>query len=256
MSRSEDPGSPTLRLYTGDNAQGPQSNRTELDEEASDVTDLPQPIFPVLASGVIDKRPKSVKEIQNLQFSRRGSARDIHNLRAPPEEPTEEEEHEKAKSTKQNKQHAVKSAAQGVMKPWMLKNEGSVARDHMANERTFLAWIRSGLTILTLGVAFVQMYSISSRATFALMDGATEENRKLLQSEYAGLEVLAKPLSILCAIFAAFMICAGYWRYLRVQAALTNNQFPASRAMALIVVMLALVVWGLLLGLAIRTRTT
>lgn len=35
----------------------------------------------------------------------------------------------------------------------MWKNEGSTARDHRANERTFLAWMRTGLGIAAFGVA-------------------------------------------------------------------------------------------------------
>lgn len=33
------------------------------------------------------------------------------------------------------------------------KNTGSTARDHLASERTFLAWIRSGLGFIALGIA-------------------------------------------------------------------------------------------------------
>lgn len=33
------------------------------------------------------------------------------------------------------------------------KNTGSVARDHLAAERTFLAWIRTGLGLIALGTA-------------------------------------------------------------------------------------------------------
>lgn len=33
------------------------------------------------------------------------------------------------------------------------KNTGSVARDHLASERTFLAWLRTGLGFIALGIA-------------------------------------------------------------------------------------------------------
>ncbi|KAH8662069.1 hypothetical protein BX600DRAFT_512946 [Xylariales sp. PMI_506] len=33
------------------------------------------------------------------------------------------------------------------------KNTGSVARDHLASERTFLAWMRTGLGFVALGIA-------------------------------------------------------------------------------------------------------
>ncbi|KAH7037454.1 uncharacterized protein B0I36DRAFT_314108 [Microdochium trichocladiopsis] len=45
------------------------------------------------------------------------------------------------------------------MAPWfrfttpIYKNTGSVARDHLASERTFLAWIRTGLGFVALGIA-------------------------------------------------------------------------------------------------------
>ena len=35
----------------------------------------------------------------------------------------------------------------------LYKNTGSVARDHLASERTFLAWIRTGLGFVALGIA-------------------------------------------------------------------------------------------------------
>ncbi|KAJ1335701.1 putative membrane protein [Microdochium nivale] len=45
------------------------------------------------------------------------------------------------------------------MAPWsrfaapIYQNIGSVARDHLASERTFLAWIRTGLGFVALGIA-------------------------------------------------------------------------------------------------------
>ncbi|EFA80227.1 hypothetical protein PPL_07052 [Heterostelium album PN500] len=39
----------------------------------------------------------------------------------------------------------------------ILENKGSVARDHLANERTFLAWLRTGLSCIALGVALAKI---------------------------------------------------------------------------------------------------
>lgn len=45
------------------------------------------------------------------------------------------------------------------MTPWsrfsapLYKNTGSVARDHLASERTYLAWTRTGLGFVALGIA-------------------------------------------------------------------------------------------------------
>ena len=35
----------------------------------------------------------------------------------------------------------------------VFKNTGSTARDHLASERTFLAWLRTGLGFIALGIA-------------------------------------------------------------------------------------------------------
>lgn len=217
-----------------------------------DITDIPSPPSPVITSAIFENRSKKSITTSNQHVSRRGSARDIQpptsrnpgasNLDqvTPIQEPPIQPDKEKSKSTSR-------------LRPWVLENKGSVARDHMANERTFLAWIRSAFMTLTLGIAFVQMYSISSRATSALVEDAGEQIKRRLKDENAGLDVLAKPLSIICAILAAFMVLTGYWRYLRVQHALTNNQFPATRALALTAVLLAMVVLALVIGLIIKT---
>ncbi|KAJ1839740.1 hypothetical protein LPJ70_004943, partial [Coemansia sp. RSA 2708] len=42
-----------------------------------------------------------------------------------------------------------------------LDNKGSVARDHLANERTYLAWVRTSLSMVTVGVAIRQLYRVS-----------------------------------------------------------------------------------------------
>lgn len=48
-----------------------------------------------------------------------------------------------------------------------LENVGSVARDHLANERTFLAWLRTSLSLASIGVAITQLFRLSS-STYSL----------------------------------------------------------------------------------------
>jgi uncharacterized membrane protein YidH (DUF202 family) len=43
----------------------------------------------------------------------------------------------------------------------ILENKGSVARDHLASERTFLAYVRTSLGMASAGVALVQLFTIS-----------------------------------------------------------------------------------------------
>ncbi len=48
------------------------------------------------------------------------------------------------------------------------QNTGSVARDHLASERTFLAWIRTGLGFVALGIAIERFSQLDLRKFFNL----------------------------------------------------------------------------------------
>lgn len=63
------------------------------------------------------------------------------------------------------------------------KNTGSVARDHLASERTFLAWVRTGLSFVALGVAaerFSQLELANPEAQAAL---SNKERRQREEKE-------------------------------------------------------------------------
>ncbi|TVY44080.1 hypothetical protein LSUB1_G000806 [Lachnellula subtilissima] len=45
-----------------------------------------------------------------------------------------------------------------------IANTGSVARDHLANERTFLSWTRTGLGFVALGVALAKLNALEALA--------------------------------------------------------------------------------------------
>lgn len=57
-----------------------------------------------------------------------------------------------------------------------LKNTGSVARDLLASERTFLAWTRTGLGFIALGIALekVEAFAAISPALLSLQNNNTK----------------------------------------------------------------------------------
>jgi len=83
------------------------------------------------------------------------------------------------------------------------KNTGSLARDHLANERTFLAWIRTALAVIGLGVLV----------------------GKLIETDGLAAEIIG----IAMVGFGAAMLIYSISRYERTITLLNNGQFSAAR---------------------------
>ncbi|TFK50030.1 hypothetical protein OE88DRAFT_1600063, partial [Heliocybe sulcata] len=97
----------------------------------------------------------------------------------------------------------------------VLVNSGSVARDHLANERTVLAYVRTSLALASMGVALVQFLSV------------TEHN--ILVRRFA------RPLGAIGILLGLFTLVIGVARYFMAQKALTQGVFPVARASLFIV---------------------
>lgn len=100
-----------------------------------------------------------------------------------------------------------------------LENTASVARDHLANERTFLAWLRTSLSFISIGVAITQLF----RLTRPL--GDNNNNNPANRNDSRGGKQLGIVFIILGIIFLAF----GISRYFHSQNLMTKGHFPASR---------------------------
>jgi len=97
--------------------------------------------------------------------------------------------------------------------------EGSMARDHLANERTFLAWIRTGLSLTGLGIGLLKIakHGISDTACYLIIG------------------------------LGLFMMGNATRRYLHVMRLLTNRHFePNVVSILSIVAAIMIVILGLL----------
>ncbi|KAI5861781.1 hypothetical protein GGS23DRAFT_574893 [Durotheca rogersii] len=120
-----------------------------------------------------------------------------------------------------------------------LENKGSVARDHLALERTFLAWLRTSLSFASIGIAITQLFRLN--AAIGVEDASFERTRHL-----------GKPLGATFIGISILVLLLGYRRYYQSQQWVIKGKFPASRgtivlvslvAMALVVVSLFVVLF-------------
>ena len=96
------------------------------------------------------------------------------------------------------------------------ENTGSLARDHLANERTFLAWVRTALAVIGLGVLL----------------------GKLVETE----GILAEVIGLAMVAFGAAMLVYSVLRFERITNLLSANRFIAARLGPLVLAALGLVV--------------
>ncbi|KAA8907559.1 hypothetical protein FN846DRAFT_946878 [Sphaerosporella brunnea] len=97
-----------------------------------------------------------------------------------------------------------------------LENKGSVARDHLALERTFLAWLRTSLAFASIGIAITQLFRLNS------VMGPDTNVKETLGS-------IGKPLGATFLGIAIVVLLTGTNRYYESQAWLLQGKFPASR---------------------------
>ncbi|KAK3394683.1 hypothetical protein B0H63DRAFT_461648 [Podospora didyma] len=110
-----------------------------------------------------------------------------------------------------------------------LENKGSVARDHLALERTFLAWLRTSLAFASIGIAITQLFRLNTS-----LAGDSKEADTLRH--------LGKPLGATFLSISIFILFLGYKRYLSAQYWVIKGKFPASRGTIMMVSFIAFAV--------------
>ncbi|KIK68508.1 hypothetical protein GYMLUDRAFT_35942 [Collybiopsis luxurians FD-317 M1] len=125
----------------------------------------------------------------------------------------------------------------------VLENSGSVARDHLACERTFMAYTRTSLAIASTGVALVQLFTVSSNSN---------NSNPSVQALDDKLRSFARPLGSASICLGIAVMLIGILRYFTVQHALTQGHFPVARvliaAIALILLVIVTIVFAVLVA--------
>jgi len=108
------------------------------------------------------------------------------------------------------------------------------ARDHLANERTFLAWLRTGIATIVFGFAI-------GRFSIALREFMKFQGYKSVSTGFTAW------LGIISAVGGVLLILAGLSRYSKTKMQLDSNTFePAGFVIDLVSYLLA--IFGLVLA--------
>ncbi|ROT35267.1 hypothetical protein SODALDRAFT_337327 [Sodiomyces alkalinus F11] len=100
-----------------------------------------------------------------------------------------------------------------------LENKGSVARDHLALERTFLAWLRTSLAFASIGIAITQLFRLNTS-----LGGHADHD-----PTGTTLRRLGQPLGATFLGISIVILFLGYHRYFHAQRWIIAGKFPASR---------------------------
>ncbi|KIJ04590.1 hypothetical protein PAXINDRAFT_93142 [Paxillus involutus ATCC 200175] len=96
----------------------------------------------------------------------------------------------------------------------VLENKGNVARDHLASERTYLAYVRTSLACSGAGVALLQLFTLTNDT---------------VSRGGINIQKFGKPLGATIILFGLGILLLGVVRYFMTQSALVHGHFPVAR---------------------------
>ena len=116
--------------------------------------------------------------------------------------------------------------------------------DYLANERTFLAWIRTSIAMMGFGFVIVK-FAVFIRQVSVMMG----TNRIVPQNRYSAI------VGIMMVILGALMATFSYFRYTRIERKLHRNEYYPSKSLSLVVTLSLLISAAFLVYYLLRSIT-
>lgn len=118
--------------------------------------------------------------------------------------------------------------------------ENSAIRDHLANERTFLAWIRTGLGIMAFGFV-VEKFSLFLKQIAYFLE-ASHLSKPLSQQALAApnLQSNSSVFGIVLVAFGTLMSAFAFIKFKKTEKQITENNYYASTILDLLLILLVL----------------
>lgn len=105
---------------------------------------------------------------------------------------------------------------------------------YIANERTFLAWLRTSLSLITVGVGKWMIWNADADDKLTMSIAITQLYH-LSPEDTSGMDHrrLGRTMGVLFVSFSLLFLYFGNARYFHAQHAMCNGFFPASRGTVL-----------------------
>jgi putative membrane protein len=111
-------------------------------------------------------------------------------------------------------------------------NDDERVRDHLANERTYLAWLRTGMAMMGFGVVIEKL-----RYLFAVA---------ALTPPAAGI-IHASNIGLLFTVIGLLIVMTSGWRYTVVQNQIRQSRYQSSKYVVVIVSLIVIVLGVLIM---------
>ena len=118
-----------------------------------------------------------------------------------------------------------------------------LATEYLANERTFLAWVRTGIAVITLGFVISKF-------------GLWLEEMSLISPQFSNIRTGSSiPIGIGMMMFGGLLVVLAAWRYHVVNRQIEHGEVKADRGLIILITVLVIVLSLVTAGyLLIATR--